>query len=89
MATTAGLKEERAVTDFVIVIATAAAAALASPAPDAAPRPVPMNAPIVGFSAYASLDACERAAAAAVAPAGTRLVCLPVEPQLGELASAY
>ncbi len=73
--------------DFVIVIATAAA--LASSAPGAVPTQVPMDAPTVGFKVYASLDACEQARAAAVSPTGARLVCLPVERQPGELASAY
>jgi hypothetical protein len=85
-------------TDFVIVIA--AAAALATPAPMPAPSAtsnspvaaatvVPQNAPTVGFRTYGDLASCERATSGLVAPAGMRLVCLPVEPIIGEMASAY
>ncbi|MDO9711222.1 hypothetical protein [Paracraurococcus lichenis] len=72
-------------TDFVIVVAALANLASASPATPA----VPQAAPTVGFRTYATVEACEEATTHLVARPGTRLVCLPVEPQLGELASAY
>ncbi len=74
-------------TDFVVVVA--ALSALATPMPDATPKPVPMNAPTLGFRTYPDIGLCERAIAEASAPAGTRLVCLPTEPQIGEMANAY
>lgn len=84
-------------TDFVIVIAAAAALAAPLSAPSVvAPGArsvtadaVPSNAPTVGFRTYSDLASCERATAGLVAPAGARLVCLPVEPLTGDLASAY
>ncbi|MDO9710215.1 hypothetical protein [Paracraurococcus lichenis] len=72
-------------TDFVIVVATLAA--LAAPGP--VPAKVPLDAPTIGFRLYGDLAACERAVAAAVAPAGRRLVCLPVAAPETELANAY
>ncbi len=85
--------------DFVIVIATAAMLAAPAPAPIAsstapaahglAAAAVPLNAPTVGFRTYADAASCEQATAALVAPAGTRLVCVPVESHVGEMASAY
>ena len=77
-------QETPVVTDFVIVIATVAA--LASPGGTAS---VPLNAPTVGFRTYPDVAACERAVGSLVAPAGARLVCLPIEPLLGEMATAY
>jgi hypothetical protein len=84
-------------TDFVIVIA--AAAALASPAVpgSTAPAPaaraatssVPLTAPTVGFRTYSDAASCEQATAALVAPPGARLVCVPVESHVGEMANAY
>ncbi len=71
--------------DFVIVVAALAGIASANPA---APV-VPNNAPTVGFKTYATVDACEDAVAHLSARPGTRLICLPVETQAGELASAY
>ena len=86
-------------TDFVIVIATAAMlAAPAAPAPDAsaaapgnaAAKPsVPLSASTVGFRTYPDAASCEQATAALVAPPSARLVCVPVEPHAGELSSAY
>ncbi len=82
-------------TDFVIVIAAATALAaplapgLTAPAPSATASSVPLNAPTVGFRTYADAASCEQATAALVAPAGKRLVCVPVEPMAGEMASAY
>lgn len=80
-------------TDFVIVIATAAMLAAPAPAPVASPTAaaaaVPLNAPTVGFRTYADAASCEQATAALVAPAGARLVCVPVEAHVGEMASAY
>lgn len=74
--------------DFVIVIA--AAVALAAPATFAPSAPeVPLNAPTVGFRTYPDAASCEKATAGLVAPPGRRLVCLPVERSLGELANAY
>jgi hypothetical protein len=90
------------VTDFVIVIATAAMLAAPTPAPGAAAAAtpgttaatgaaasVPPNAPTVGFRTYPDAAACEQATAALVAPPNARLVCVPVEPQVGEMANAY
>lgn len=78
-------------TDFVIVIATAAQ--LAVPAllgAGAEAPPVPAaNAPTVGFLTYHDAGSCEAAAQRLVTPAGRRLVCVPVEPDAGEMASAY
>lgn len=74
-------------TDFVIVIATIAG--LAAPVPSADAASVPLNAPTMGFRTYADEASCEWAAAALVAPAGTRLVCLPMDRHSGELPSAY
>ena len=71
--------------DFVIVVAALAGIASASPVVPV----VPSNAPTVGFRTYATVEACEDAAAQLQARPGTRLVCLPVESQAGELASAY
>jgi hypothetical protein len=71
--------------DFVIVVAALAGLASASPAVPV----VPSTAPTVGFKTYAMVEACEDAAAQLKARPGTRLVCLPVETQLGEMASAY
>ena len=77
-------------TDFVIVIAAAAAIATPAPAPASlAAEAAPQNAPTVGFRTYADLASCERATIGLVVPAGMRLVCLPVEPIIGEMASAY
>ncbi len=86
-------------TDFVIVIATAAMLAAPAPAPSAsstapaahspAATSVALSAPTVGFRTYADAASCEQATAALVAPAGARLVCVPVEPVVGEMASAY
>lgn len=66
-------------TDFVIVVATIVA--LGSPASDAAPKQVPLNAPTVGFRTYADLEACAQAIGTMTTPKGSRLVCLPVESQ--------
>jgi hypothetical protein len=82
-------------TDFVIVIAAAGAMlgapapAPAAAAPAAAAAAVPSGAPTVGFRTYADAASCEQATAALVAPAGKRLVCVPVEPMIGEMAGAY
>ena len=77
-------------TDFVVVVATAAmlAAPAAPAAPSAAPS-VPPDAPTVGFRTHADAASCEQATAALAAPAGKRLVCVPVEPLAGDLANAY
>lgn len=71
--------------DFVIVVATLAGLASASPATPV----IPSAAPTVGFRTYATAETCEEAITHLVVRPGTRMVCLPVEPQLGELASAY
>ena len=84
-------------TDFVIVIATAAMLAAPAPAPGAAATApgtaaaasIPLNAPTVGFRTYSDATSCEQATASQVAPAGKRLVCVPVEASVGELANAY
>ncbi len=83
--------------DFVIVIATAAllvgpavpGATASAPAPGAVVSSVPANAPTVGFRTYPDAASCEPATAAQVAPAGARLVCVPVDPPAGNLASPY
>jgi hypothetical protein len=77
--------------DFVIVISAVAGLAGAAPAADAgaAARAAPLNAPTAGFRTYPDAASCERAAAALVAPAGLRHVCLPVEPPLGGPANAF
>ena len=71
--------------DFVIVVAALAGFASTSPAVPI----VPSTAPTVGFRTYATVESCEDAAAQLKARPGMRLVCLPVETQAGELASAY
>ncbi len=78
-------------TDFVIVAAASLAAALATPAanPAEVAASVPLTAPTVGFHAYPDAASCEQATAAQVAPAGRRLVCVPVEPLAGDMANAY
>ena len=84
-------------TDFVIVIATAAMLGAPAPAPAAdapaaaaaAAAAVPLSAPTVGFRTYADAASCEQATATLVAPAGKRLVCVPIEPVIGEMANAY
>jgi hypothetical protein len=85
--------------DFIIVIATAAA--LAAPAAPGAAAPAPaaptapaassatLNAPTLGFRTYPDAASCEQAAATVAAPPNARLVCVPVEPHLGEMANAY
>ncbi len=81
--------------DFVIVIATAAAlvapamAGPAAPAPAAPAASVPLSTPTVGFRTYPDAASCEQATAALAAPAGKRLVCIPVESHAGGMASAY
>ncbi|MBD0275932.1 MAG: hypothetical protein ICV73_28895 [Acetobacteraceae bacterium] len=85
--------------DFVIVIAAAvglagpaapgATAAPATTAPSAAIASAPLSAPTVGFRTYADAASCEQAAGALTAPPGRRLVCVPVEPMVGEMANAY
>ncbi|MFZ4409046.1 MAG: hypothetical protein ACOYOH_17025 [Paracraurococcus sp.] len=72
-------------TDFVIVVAALASLASASPAPSI----VPERTPTVGFRTYATIEACDDAAAHLIARPGTRLVCLPVEAQAGDMSSAY
>ncbi|TDH60914.1 hypothetical protein E2C06_19450 [Dankookia rubra] len=71
--------------DFDIVVAALAGIASGGPAVPA----IPIPAPTVGFRTYATVEACEDAALHLKARHGTRLVCLPVETQAGELASAY
>ena len=85
-------------TDFVIVVAAAAMLATppapaphaATPAPGtAAAVPAPLHAPTVGFRVYSDAASCEQATAVLTAPRGARLVCVPVEPMIGEMAGAY
>ena len=85
--------------DFIIVIATAAMLAAPTPAPGGgapdttvasrAAASVPLSAPTVGFRTYPDAASCEQATAALVAPPNARLVCVPVEANAGEMASAY
>ena len=86
-------------TGFVIVIAAAttmlatplapAPDAAASAAPGAAAASIPPNAPTVGFRVYSDAASCEQATAVLTAPPGARLVCVPIEPMVGEMANAY
>ena len=76
-------------TDFVVVVATAAMLAAPAPAAPGAAPSVPLDAPTVGFRAHPDAASCEQATAALVAPAGKRLVCVPVEPMAEGMASAY
>jgi hypothetical protein len=76
-------------TDFVIVVAAIASLASAAPPGAGSAVIVPDTAPTVGFRTYPSADACTEAAAKLTARPGTRLVCLPVEAQQGELQSAW
>jgi uncharacterized caspase-like protein len=85
-------------TGFVIVIAAATAmlATPLAPAPDAAASAapgaaasIPPNAPTVGFRVYSDAASCEQATAVLTAPPGARLVCVPIEPMVGEMANAY
>ena len=71
--------------DFVIVVAALAGIASASPAVPV----VPSTAPTVGFRTYATVESCEEAAVQLKSRPGMRLVCVPVEAQVGEMASAY
>jgi hypothetical protein len=73
--------------EFVIVIAAAAGLAASTPAPNA--TSVPLSAPTVGFRTYPDVASCERATVGLVVPAGKRLVCLPIDRDSGEMASAY
>ena len=79
--------------DFIIVIAAMAGLAVQAPASDAAASArataVPLDAPTMGFRTYPDVASCEQAASNLVAPAGRRLVCLPVEPLAGEMSKAY
>jgi hypothetical protein len=77
--------------EFVIVIAAVAGLAATAPVPDAATAATaaPLNAPTAGFRTYPDAASCERAAAALVASAGLRHVCLPVEPPVGTMANAF
>ena len=75
--------------EFVIVVAALASLATAGPVTPGTPPVVPDQTPTVGFRTYSGAEACEAAAAQLTARAGTRLVCLPGEAQLGELVSAY
>jgi len=74
-------------TDFVIVVA--ALASFASASPTTRMPAVPDNAPTVGFRTYATAETCEEAASHLTARPGMRLVCLPIETQVGELSAAY
>ena len=85
-------------TDFIIVIATAAMLAAPTPAPGAsaatipgaaAAASVPLSAPTVGFRTYSDAASCEQATASQVAPPGMRLVCLPIDALVGEFPNAY
>ena len=83
--------------DFVIVIATAAALAVPVTSGSTIPSPttgttassVPLSAPTVGFPTYPDAASCEQATSALTAPPNARLVCVPVEANAGEMASAY
>lgn len=74
--------------DFVIVVVAAATLA-ALPPSKPIESVVPQNAPTVGFVLYRDLGACEAAVTRLVAPQGRRLVCVPVERNDTELATAY
>lgn len=76
--------------DFTVVIA--AAAALAGPAAPGPAVPAPAGAspgrPTPSVRTEPDVASCERAAAARVVPAGSRLVRVPAAPVVGEMASA-
>jgi len=74
--------------DFVIVAVAAATLAVLPPSKPVE-SVVPQNAPTVGFVVYRDVAACEAAVARLAAPQGRRLVCVPVEPNATELATAY
>lgn len=66
----------------------AVARAPTSAAPSIAAPAVPLNTPNVGFRTYPDAASCEQATAALVAPPNAPLVRVPVEPRVGEMASA-
>ncbi|WP_147465025.1 hypothetical protein [Teichococcus wenyumeiae] len=68
-------------TEFILVLATAAGLAAAPatlPAAPAATAPPPPSLSRA-FRTYPDAASCEQAAAALTAPSGARLLCLPVE----------
>ncbi len=69
--------------------ASAAPGGAASAAPGGGAAPIPPNAPTVGFRVYSDAASCEQATAVLTAPPGARLVCVPIEPMVGEMANAY
>lgn len=81
-------------TDFVIVIAAAAMLSNPVPGPGATASAAgtvtaALTAPTLGFRTYPDAASCEQATAAQVAPAGARLVCIPVERAAADAANAY
>jgi hypothetical protein len=70
-------EKDRAVTDFILVLATVAGFA-AAPA-TLPPKPAALAPMERVFRTYRDAASCEQAAATLAPPAGTRLVCLPVE----------
>jgi hypothetical protein len=74
--------------DFVIVVVAAALAMPPVPA-DRSAANVPLSAPTVGFTIYRDSASCENAVNGMVARAGTRLVCVPVEPIVLQTAATF
>lgn len=74
--------------DFIIVIAAAVMLTGPAPAPTALASASPDAAPTAGLRVYPDAASCEQATATLVAPPDARLVCLPVEPMAGAMASA-
>ncbi|MGG5817676.1 hypothetical protein [Falsiroseomonas sp. HW251] len=74
--------------DFVVVVVAAALSIPAVPAERSAAT-VPLSAPTVGFSIYRDAASCEAAVARMTPRAGTRMVCVPVEPRDMESASLF
>jgi hypothetical protein len=76
-------------TEFVIVIAMAAALASGVPASPEGAVSLPSSRSAVGFSVYPTGMACEATAARLTAPPGYRFVCLPVDVPPTGLPDAY
>lgn len=67
------------VTEFILVLATAAGLAAAPATVPVAPAVTPPPSLSRAFRTYPDAAGCEQAAAALTPPPGARLLCLPVE----------
>ena len=74
--------------DFVVVVVATALVIPPVPA-DRNATNVPLSAPTVGFTTFRDAASCEDAVARMVARPGTRLVCVPVEPNEVEAATLF